>query len=755
MTGPVASVCELGLGLGRVGLRSPRPVAWFLLATGVQSICSVQGQNPDPIGEGERLQGISAARQSHERMVAELDRIRVLSASENPYVGELYGNRDRDLLATLPAGASASQRSRLQLAVGKDALRLGRTDEALTHFLEGYRLSEPGMVRPALQLGIAYLRLAETQNCLHHPNPDRCILPLRDGGVHTDPTAARKAARYFREVLRKQPGHVTARWLLNLAHMQAGDYPREPAPPIRLPPEALESESPFPRFRDIAAGLGLSVRSLSGGAVAEDFDGDGWLDLAVSDWDPSAELRYFRNEADGTFSERTAEAGLEGIYGGLNLVHGDYDNDGDADLYVLRGAWLGKAGRHPNSLLQNDGNGRFTDITYAAGLGTSPSATQTAAWGDYDNDGDLDLYVGNENSPSQLYKNLGSGTFEDVAVQAGVTNGAMAKAVVWGDVDSDRFLDLYVSNFGAPNLLYRNNRDGTFTDIARDADVTFPHRSFPSWFWDFDNDGNLDLFVASYERDVRDVAAGYFDMPPERTEPDSLYRGNGNGGFEDVASAMNLVRVTQPMGANFGDLDNDGYPDFYLGTGYPEYEGLMPNLLFHNQGGTRFSDVTANAGLGHLQKGHGVAFADFDHDGDQDIFIEMGGAYAGDVFDNALFENPGFGNGWIAVTLVGVESNRSAIGARIRADIREASGRRSIYRWVNAGGSFGANPLRQHVGLGTAGSIDVLEIYWPSTDTTQRFEDIASGQFIEVKEGQPGFRTIPHAPVRFGPMGGK
>ena len=254
---------------------------------------------------------------------------------------------------------------------------------------------------------------------------------------------------------------------------------------------------------------------------------------------------------------------------------------------------------------------------------------------------------------------------------------------------------------------------------------------------------------------MRDVAAGYFDMPPERTEPDSLYRGNGNGGFEDVASAMNLVRVTQPMGANFGDLDNDGYPDFYLGTGYPEYEGLMPNLLFHNQGGTRFSDVTANAGLGHLQKGHGVAFADFDHDGDQDIFIELGGAYAGDVFDNALFENPGFGNGWIAVTLVGVESNRSAIGARIRADIREASGRRSIYRWVNAGGSFGANPLRQHVGLGTAGSIDVLEIYWPSTDTTQRFEDIASGQFIEVKEGQPGFRTIPHAPVRFGPMGGK
>ena len=423
-------MCAPGLGLGREGLRGPGPSAWLLVVSGVLSICSAQGQRPDPIGDGELVQGISAARQSHDRMVAELDRIRVRSASENPYVGELYGERDRHQLATLPPDAPASQRSRLNIAVGRDALRLGRMDEALTHLIEGHRLSDPGMVRPALQLGIAYLRLGETQNCLHHPNPDRCILPLTDGGVHTDPTAARKAARYFREVLRKQPGHLTARWLLNLAHMQAGDYPREPPPPIRLPPDALESESPFPRFRDIAAGLGLNVRSLSGGAVAEDFDGDGWLDLAVSDWDPSAELRYFRNEADGTFSERTAEAGLEGIYGGLNLVHGDYDNDGDADLYVLRGAWLGKAGKHPNSLLQNDGNGRFIDVTYAAGLGTSPFATQTAAWGDYDNDGDLDLYVGNENSPSQLYKNLGNGTFEDVAVQAGVTNGAMAKAVI-------------------------------------------------------------------------------------------------------------------------------------------------------------------------------------------------------------------------------------------------------------------------------------------------------------------------------------
>lgn len=682
-------------------------------------------------------------------MLALLDEVRVRSAAENVYVGTRVNEQDRVAMKSLPASASPDTRARLHLAVGKDELRLGNTSKAIDHLLQAYRLSDKSLVQPPFQLAVAYLRLGETENCFHHPNPQRCILPIRGEGVHHDQTGARQAIRYLREVLAIQPGHLPARWLLNLAYMSVGEYPEHVPEAHRVAPGKFSPDAQFGRFVDIAPHLGLDVLSLSGGAVADDFDGDGWMDLVVSDWNPAAQLRYFRNTGDGGFAEQTAESGLAGILGGLNLIHADYDNDGDLDLLVLRGAWLGRAGRHPNSLLQNDGEGRFLDVTLAAGLGQDHYPTQTGAWSDFDNDGNLDLYVGNENFPGQLFRNEGDGTFVDVAAQAGVANGAMAKGVTWGDYDGDRFPDLYVSNFGAPNRLYHNNSDGTFTDVAEEAGVDFPYRSFPAWFWDFNNDGLLDLFVSSYERDVADVAADYFDLPAERTEPDSLYRGNGRGQFRDVAAAANLVRVTQPMGSNFGDLNNDGYPDFYLGTGYPEFEGLMPNLLFLNDGGSRFLNVTTAAGLGHLQKGHGVALADFDLDGDLDLFVEIGGAYAGDSFANALFENPGFGNRWLSVQLIGKDSNRSALGARIRAVIREDGATRSVYKWVNAGGSFGANPLRQHLGLGRAEAVELLEVYWPASDTTQQFRDVSSGQIVEIREHAATYRTVPHTAVRF------
>jgi hypothetical protein len=189
------------------------------------------------------------------------------------------------------------------------------------------------------------------------------------------------------------------------------------------------------------------------------------------------------------------------------------------------------------------------------------------------------------------------------------------------------------------------------------------------------------------------------------------------------------------MGANFGDVDNDGYLDFYLGTGYPDYEAVMPNVLYRNRGGRGFVDVTLAGGFGHLQKGHAIAFADFDHDGDQDVFAQMGGAFPGDRFADALFENPGFGNHWIALRLIGSESNRAAIGARLHLQVTENGVRRSIYKHVNSGGSFGSNPLRQTIGLGRASSIDRLEVYWPTSDLTQVFRDVEFNRFIEIVEG--------------------
>ena len=671
------------------------------------------------------------------------------SSSENEYTGADFRRRERDALQELPADAPVARRAQLHLVVGKDELRLGNDELAVEHLLKARALSGKDLVQPAFQLAVAYMRLGEAQNCLAHRNPDSCILPIRAGGIHERQHGARQAARYLTEVLDHQANHLAARWLLNLNYMTLGEYPDRVPSQHLIPPERFEPEEQVARFRDIAPDLGLNTVSLSGGAVADDFDNDTWLDIVVSDWSPGGQLRYFRNNGDGSFSDRSVAAGLSGLYGGLNLVHADYDNDGDPDLLVLRGAWLGRAGRYPNSLLQNDGAGNFRDVTFEAGLGNGHFPTQTAAWADYDNDGDLDLYVGNETYPSQLFLNRGDGTFIDVAQQAGVANGAVAKGVVWGDYDGDRLPDLYVSNFGSVNRLYRNNGDGTFADVAASAGVTYPVKSFPAWFWDYNNDGRLDLFVSSYERRVEDVAAPYFGLPPLETVPDSLYRGDGKGSFLDVSLDVGLDHITQPMGSNFGDFDGDGFLDFYLGTGYPEFEGLMPNLLFRNVAGERFADVTSAAGLGHAQKGHGVAFADFDHDGDQDIFAEMGGAYAGDVFGNCLFENPGFGTNWLVVKLVGSDSARSAIGARIRATVLEGGERRSIYRWVSSGGSFGSSPLRQHIGLGLAESVLSLEVYWPASETTQVFDDVPINRFVVVHERRGGYETVPYEPLRF------
>ena len=224
---------------------------------------------------------------------------------------------------------------------------------------------------------------------------------------------------------------------------------------------------------------------------------------------------------------------------------------------------------------------------------------------------------------------------------------------------------------------------------------------------------------------------------------------DGKGGFQNVARESGLRRPTLPMGANFGDLNNDGYLDFYLGTGNWEFYGLMPNLMFHNERGKGFSDVTTAGGFGHLQKGHGVSFADLDNDGDQDIFIQIGGWYAGDRFSNGLFENPGFGNHWIGIKLIGKQSNRSAIGSRIQVDIVEEGKPRSIYKWVNSGGSFGANPLRQQIGLGKAKRIETMTIYWPKTDTTQIFENLDVDQFIEIREGDATIHQLDLPKIRF------
>lgn len=316
----------------------------------------------------------------------------------------------------------------------------------------------------------------------------------------------------------------------------------------------------------------------------------------------------------------------------------------------------------------------------------------------------------------------------------------MTKGAAWGDIDGDRYPELYVSNINGDNRLYKNNGNGTFSDIAVELNVGGPKRSFPVWFWDYNNDGALDLFVSSYSGGAGDFVHYFRGERLDDFSVASLYEGDGQGGFRNVVRERGLDVPMQTMGSNFGDLDNDGFPDMYLGTGTPNYSDVVPNLLLVNRGGKHFEDVTAVAGMGHLQKGHAVAFADFDRDGDLDVFEVVGGALKGDAYYDALFENPGFENRhWIEIRLKGVQSNSFGVGARIRAVIEEENVERSVYALVGSGGSFGGNPLVQHLGLGISEVIERLEIFWPVTGVTQVIESIPVDQRIVVTEGKRGW----------------
>ncbi|HEX7898867.1 MAG TPA: CRTAC1 family protein [Planctomycetota bacterium] len=677
------------------------------------------------------------------RMADVLKAIAARTDDEHPWIGDREARELRRRLDTFPADGPPGLRWEILARLGVREGWLGNFEAAAERLnaadalLKRIDVPDEALYQFLLGAGQVWMRLGETRNCVARHSSESCILPIQGKGVHVDQEGARRAVDYFTLLADRFPRRATPRWLLNIAHMTLGTYPDGVPEKHRIPPAAFASAEPFPRFPNVASRLGLDFPNLAGSVVVDDFDRDGWPDVVVSSWDPRTPLRFFKNTGRGGFAE--TDAGFAGLFGGANMVQADYDNDGFTDLLVLRGTWLDRAGCHPNSLLRNDGKGRFVDVTFAAGLGKVHYPTETAAWADYDNDGDLDLYVGNEHgegqdAPGQLFRNEGDGTFTDVARPAGVENFRYAKGVAWGDFDGDRYPDLYVSNLRAQeNRLYRNNRDGTFTDVARDLGVARPLSSYACWWWDVDNDGALDLYVASYQGGIEAVAASYAGLPlPAGTELPCLYRGDGKGGFREAAAAHGLTRPVMAMGANFGDLDNDGFLDFYLGTGYPEFEALMPNVMYRNRGGKDFADVTFAGGFGHLQKGHGVAFADFDHDGDQDVFQQMGGAFRGDAAANVVYENPGFGNHWLKLKLAGTTSNRSAIGARIRVDVDG----RSIYRHVSSGGSFGAQPLRQEIGLGTAAVVDRLEIFWPATGKTQVFTKVAADRILEVVEGR-------------------
>jgi len=675
-----------------------------------------------------------------QRVASALDP-RVLSIVINDQRAEMFRNE-------LANAHDFSHREKAWISYAEELLNAGKIPEALDEFgrieswiksvgAEKWRIRKP--VLRSLQ-AIANLRLGEEQNCCSLNNPDSCLVPIRGAGVHTRREGSSRATTIYLEMLADNPKDEMARWLLNIAAMTLGEYPDGVPAKWRVDPKTFRSEYDVKHFDNVAAQVGLNILGHAGGSIVEDLDGDGLLDIMVSGTGFQDQIRFYHNNGDGTFTERTKEAGLLGETGGLNMIDADYNNDGYVDVLVLRGGWLGAAGRFPNSLLRNNGNGTFTDVTKEAGL-VQVGPTQTAVWFDYDNDGWLDLFVGFELDPVRvhpcaLYHNNRDGTFTNVAREAGVDRIGYVKGVASADYDNDGWPDLYLSEIGAQHL-YHNNGNGTFTDVSAKAGLESKMKSFGTFFFDYDNDGWPDLFVMAY--DITDIAGAVRDIQGKPTKADRcrLYHNNRNGTFTDVAHAAHLDRVVLGMGLNFGDLDNDGFLDIYAATGSPDYTSLIPNRMFRNADGKFFQDVTTSGDFGHLQKGHGVSFADINNDGQQDIFNELGGALQGDTAYSALYANPGHDNHWITLKLEGVQTNRSAIGARIKVVLNTPGGAREVHRTVGSGGSFGCNPFRQEIGLGKALNIDRVEIYWPASRKTQAFKGLKMDAFYGVKEDQP------------------
>jgi len=692
-------------------------------------------------------------------------------ARANPMAYFHLNTERAEVLQERLQAADSSDKAGHRFAYARELLYAGDTKAAIQQLgrlieeanLSPHRLSR--QEKPVFeQLALSYLRLGEQQNCLEGHAPESCILPIRGAGVHTKPAGSKNAASLYERIALRYPDDLQSRWLLNVAHMTLGTYPNGVGARLRIPDLEPEEGSEINPFPNVAPSLGVNHNGLSGGVSVADFNDDGFLDLLVTSYGLDDQLRLYLNDGTGGFEDRTTEAGLDGIVSGLNTVHADYNNDGHEDVFILRGAWLGESGRHPNSLLRNNGDGTFTDVTYESGL-ASYHPTQTAAWSDFNRDGYVDLFVGNESNvafsllsergtadssaashPSALYLNNGDGTFTNVAEQVGISIDAYVKGSAWGDINNDGWPDLYVSVLGGPNRLYVNQGgtspdDWTFEERAEAAGVQRPFFGFPVWFWDYNNDGHQDLFAGSYDmryfnRSARPVAAEYLGRDP-KAEPPRLYRNNGDGTFTDVTAEQGLDKVMFAMGSNYGDLDNDGYLDFYVGTGAPAFSAIVPNRMFHNQDGSSFDEVTFAGGFGHIQKGHSVAFADFDRDGDQDVYAVMGGAVEGDPFPNVLFENPGHGHHWITLDLVGRDANRSALGARLALTVRRPDGTtRTIHRTVRTGGSFGAQSTQQEIGLGDATQIDTLRVTWPdSARTTQTFTALDVDQTLRIEEG--------------------
>jgi hypothetical protein len=499
------------------------------------------------------------------------------------------------------------------------------------------------------------------------------------------------------------------------------------------------------------------VESMSGGVALFDYDADGWLDLFLVN-SLTVELvrsggktrsALYRNQGDGTFKDVTDRSGLADVGWGMGVAAGDFDNDGRTDLYVT---CLG-----PNRLYRNNGDGTFADVTLRAGV-SDPRWSTGAAFVDYDNDGRLDLFVANyvdfqldrlpefgkgktcqykgvavqcgprglPGAGDSLFRNNGDGTFTDVSKKAGVADpqGFYGLGVVCSDFDEDGLTDIFVANDSTPNFLYKNNGDGTFKDVGFVSGTAVNENgseqgSMGVTVGDYDHDGKFDVFVTNFA-----------------DEYNTLYKGGERLNFSDVSYAAKLAEVALPLvgwGTEFFDYDNDGWVDLFVANGhvYPQLENYKQRKLLHrnNRDGT-FTETAVQAGAPLLEKraARGTAFGDMDNDGDVDVVV-------GDLDGPPqVLRNDG-GNaagGAVLIRLVGTRANRDAVGARVKI----SAGDLVQMDEVRSGASYiSHSDLRLHFGVGARTKIDSIEVRWPG-GAVEKISGAPANKILTIKEGQ-------------------
>jgi len=565
-------------------------------------------------------------------------------------------------------------------------------------------------------------------------NPAVRATALHDAAVALHRAGKLKsAAKAGSDSLYACPDNERARAWLWLTAQKMGGYPAFVPAGQRMEVK-VGYETPKVEFEDIAAKIGLDKTSGGRGIAVFDYDNDGRLDVAIASAHGGCTL--YRNNGDGMFTDVSVGSGLEECVNPFVITVGDYNNDGNADLFVTRyGFYDGET-----QLFRNNGDGTFTDVTAAAGLKLwGPSFS--ASWVDYDRDGHLDLFIANNlgglfdrKTPNRLFHNNGNGTFTEVTEAAGLSTLWPTIGSAWGDYNDDGYPDLFLSNALGRSQLYRNNGDGTFTDISAAAGIRDNCFGSVSFWCDYNNDGLLDIVQftwSDHENVLHTMRHG--EAPPDG-RPARIYRNNGDGTFALLGRNVGLTGCWGTMSGNAGDFNNDGYLDLVLGNGSPRMDRLEPPVLLEYDG-ERYHNVTFAAGLPFGGKGHGSNMADLFGDGRLSVLVAAGGAYPGDLLTTRVFCPKSLPGNFLNVRLTGLKSNRSAIGARLSLE----SGGRKQHREVSGGSNFGCLPFEQHFGLGTSQTADALQIRWPS-GLVQTFKNLPINDTLHFTEGQESWK---------------